>query len=163
MSTDRVSRAQETRAAEDTHESYNDDFDDSLLSTKNMPPREGFVQRWVRTTINNEEDQSNLHRSLNRGWKPRKADSVPRGIHVPTTNYEGADIIGIRGMILMERPQMMHDKEMAHEKRIADNQMASVKNDMHSVHESGSGITRPEFAEQNSSVSTGRVAPVAPD
>lgn len=163
MNNDRVSREQETRAAEDIHEVYDGDFDDSLLSTKNMPPREGFVQRWVRTTIDNEDDQSNLFRSMNRGWKPRKADSVARGIMVPTTNYEGANIIGIRGMLLMERPQALHDKEMAHEKAIADNQMSSVKNDMHAVHESGSGMKRPEFVEQNSRVSTGRVAPVAPD
>ena len=72
MSNDRVSREQESRAAEDIHQDYDGSFDDepSLLDTRNMPPREGFVQRWVRTTINNEDDQSNVYRSINRGWKP---------------------------------------------------------------------------------------------
>lgn len=159
MSNDRVSREQESRAAE----SMADDFgDDSLLDTTNMPPREGFVQRWVRTTINNEDDQGNVFRSMNRGWKPRKADSV-RAAGVPTINYEGANIIGIRGMILMERPQSMHDKEVAREKYISDNLMAGVKSTMHDVHQQGSGITRPEFTEQSSRVEKGRIAPVAPD
>lgn len=163
MSNDRVSRTQESRAAEVQEEIAYDFADTSLLSTKNMPPREGFVQRWVRTTIGNEDDQSNLYRSLNQGWMPRKANTVPRGTAVPTTKYEGADVIGIRGTILMERPIEIHEREVAFEKQNTQNQMASVTQNMHNVHVAGSGVTRPEFTEHKSRVSKGRVAPVAPD
>lgn len=160
MSNDRVSRVQESRASENINV---DSFgDDSLLDTTNMPPREGFVQRWVRTTINNEDDQGNVFRSMNRGWKPRKADTVPNPM-VPTINYNDANVIGIRGMILMERPIELHEREVARENNISDNLMAGVKSNMHDVHTQGSGITRPEFTEQSSRVEKGRVAPVAPD
>ena len=164
MSNDRVSREQETRAVEDVHElGFNPVDDASLLNTENMPPREGYVQRWVRTTINNEDDQSNLYRSINRGWKPRKADSVARGMFVPQVNYQGANVIGINGMILMERPIELHEKQKAYEDQLSNNQMRAVEANMHKVHERGSGLTKPEFTEHKSSVTTGRPAPVAPD
>jgi hypothetical protein len=63
----------------------------------------------------------------------------------------------------MERPIETHKRQHSYEKRMADNQMSAVKNDMHKVHDSGSGLTRPEFIEQQSRVSKGRIAPVAPD
>ena len=78
-------------------------------------------------------------------------------------NYQGSNIIGINGMILMERPELQQERQAAREKQLADNQMDSVTNDMHNVHKQGSGITRPEFTEQKSNVSRGRVAPVAGD
>jgi len=163
--TDRLSREQETRAADDVHEDYDGTFDDepALLDTKSMPPREGFVQRWVRTTINSEDDQANVYRRMNQGWKPRLADTIPKGQYVPTVNYQGSNIIGIHGNILMERPIERHEKQQAREKNLADAQMNSVTNNMHNVHKAGSGITKPEFTEQSSRVERGRVAPVAPD
>lgn len=161
--TDRTSRDQESRVAEERMNPADEFGTPSLLDAKNMPPREGFVQRWIRTSINNEDDQSNVYRSINQGWKPRLASSVPKGEFVPQVNYQGSDIVGIHGMILMERPADKHDRQQAYEKSIADNQMKAVTNDMHKVHKEGSGLTRPEFTEQNSRVSKGRIAPVAPD
>jgi len=163
--TDRLSREQETRVADDIHDDYGDSFDDepALLDTKHMPPREGMVQRWVRTSINSEDDQANVYRRMNQGWKPRLADTVPKGQYVPTVNYQGSNIIGIHGNILMERPIERHAKQKRREENLANAQMESVTNSMHKVHEKGSGVTRPEFTEQRSSVDRGRVAPVADD
>jgi hypothetical protein len=160
---DRTSRDQESRVAEERVNPADEFGTPSLLDAKNMPPREGFVQRWIRTSINNEDDQSNVYRNINQGWKPRLASTVPKGEFVPQVKYQGSDIIGIHGMILMERPIETHKRQHSYEKRMADNQMSAVKNDMHKVHDSGSGLTRPEFIEQQSRVSKGRIAPVAPD
>jgi hypothetical protein len=59
----RAPRAQEMRAADQIHEEYDVNWDDdSLLNTDNIPQREGFVQRWIRTTINGIEDQKNVQK-----------------------------------------------------------------------------------------------------
>lgn len=165
MTNDRNSRDQESRAADNVHDTHDDVYEDSpaLLDASKMPPREGFVQRWVRTTINDEDDQSNVYRRINQGWKPRKASTVITSEFVPTIKYQGADIIGIHGNILMERPIELQERQERHERKLASDQMKAVTNDMHKVHDAGSGITRPEFTEQKSKVTKGRVAPVAPD
>lgn len=163
MTNENASREQQSRAAEEFHGDENMEFDPALLNTKNMPAREGFVQRWVRTTIQGEDDTANVFRMVNLGWKPRLASSVALSEFVPTVHYQGADIIGIRGMILMERPVEMEAKQQDYYNRQANAQMASVEQNMHKVHEKGSGLTRPEFTERKSQVHRGRVAPVAPD
>jgi len=162
MSIENASREQNSRAAEEFHPE-DEEFSPALLNTKHMPPREGMEQRWIRTTIQGEDDQSNVFRAVNQGWKPRKADTVTLGQFVPTINYQGANIIGIRGMILMERPVEMGEKQRAYYDRQADTQIAAVEQNMHKVREKGSGLTRPEFTERKSSVSRGKIAPVAPD
>lgn len=164
MSSTRTSRASTSRAAEEIHESH-EEFDDIDFSPANLtapPPREGYVQRWVRTKVGNEDDQSNVYRSTNLGWKPRAADTVPKESMVQTVDFKGSNIIGVNDTILMERPIAIDIKHKAYEKRLSDNQIEAVKQDVHSVHTKGSGLTRPEYSS-TSSVSKGRVAPVTPD
>ena len=162
----RTSRATTSRAAEDTHDTRDElediDFSPANLDTRNIPPRDGYVQRWVRTKINNEDDQSNVYRSSNVGWKPRAADSVAKGALVPTVEFNGENIIGVHDTILMERPVAIDIRHKEYERKLAASQMQAVENDMLKVHDRSSGMGRPENMSK-SSVSTGRVAPVSPD
>lgn len=158
MTGTRNSRIQESRESEELHEEYSDVWESpSLLDTKNIPAREAMVQRWVRTKLRNEDDQNNVFRKINQGWQPRKLSSVPKGQFVPKIDFQGTDVIGIHGMILMERPIKQHEKHAAYNKKVTQDQMKSVTKDMHNVHEEGDGLTRPEMT------STSRVTKVAPD
>ncbi len=166
----RTSRATESRAAEEQYtdrvdeELYIDDIDFSPanLDTKNIPPREGYDQRWVRTKTGAEDDVNNVYRSTNLGWKPRRADTVPKGALVPTVEFNGDNIIGMHDTILMERPKIISEKHKAYEKQQADNLLRAAEEDMHKVHDRKSGIRRPEY-NAKSDVSRGRVAPVSSD
>jgi len=118
MTNTRTSRASDSRAA-DEDQSIRDEFEDidftpANLDTKNIPPREGYVQRWVRTKIAGAEDPSNVFKSSNVGWKPRMADSVKNGFMVPTIEYNGENIIGLHDTILMERPKTLDNKTQKH-------------------------------------------------
>lgn len=158
MAATRNSRTQDSRQGEEIHEEYSDNWESpSLLDTKNIPAREGMVQRWVRTKLRNEDDQNNVFRKINQGWKPRAQDSVPKGQFVPHIDFQGTNVIGIHGMILMERPIKQHQKQAAYNKKVTQDQMKSVTQDMHKVHEEGDGFTRPEMT------SSSRVTKVAPD
>ena len=162
----RTSRAGDSRAAEETHETrdmFEDiDFSPANLNTKDIPPREGYVQRWVRTSIGNDSDQSNVYRSGNLGWRPRAADSVPKGRMVPTVEFNGDNVIGLHDTLLMERPEALDAKHKEYERKLAAGQMETVENDMLKVHDSRSGMGRPT-SNNSSTVSTGRVAPISED
>jgi len=164
----RTSRASNSRAADEANlvrdiaELEGMDFSPANLDTRNLPAREGYVQRWVRTKIGNEDDASNVFRNSNLGWKPRMADSVNKGSLVPTVELNGENIIGLHDTILMERPKVIDDKHKAYERSLARNQMQSVDNDMLKVHDRNSGMGAP-VSNSKSSVSKGRVAPITPD
>ena len=152
----RQSRTQETREAEETHETYNDNWESpALLDTHNIPAKAGFVQRWVRTKVKGEDDQNNVFRKINQGWKPRLKSSVPKGAFVPNIDFQGTDVIGIHGMILMERPEKQNEAQKRHNAQATKDQMSAVKQNMFNVHEQGDGMSRPSM-NNNSSVSKGR-------
>lgn len=135
-----------------------------VLDATDIPARDNFAQRWVRVSDSTGDDQGNVHRRINQGWRPRQASTVVKGQYVPQINYQGADVIGIQGMILMERPVEQHESEMAYREQLADNQMRAVETMLSDVHDPRSGLTRPEFETNSSDVKTGgRPAPVADD
>lgn len=166
----RTSRASESRAAEENYEERSDeefamddiDFSPANLDTKNIPPREGYDQRWVRTKTGNEDDSKNVFKSTNLGWKPRKADTVSKGALIPTVEFNGDNVIGMHDTILMERPLIISKKQKAYEQKQSDNLLQAAEQDMHRVHSKNSGLTRPEY-NTKSKVSQGRIAPVSSD
>ena len=167
MTDSKTSRASESRAADEGN-NIRDNFDDfdftpSNLDTRNIPPREGYVQRWVRTKTGSEDDSSNVFKSTNVGWKPRLAETVQQGSMVPTVNYNGDNVIGLHDTILMERPKELDDKHKAYYKKLSDDQLSSVYNDLHKVHDKSSGMGAPRI-NSTSKVSTGsRPANITPD
>lgn len=158
------SREQNSRDS-NTREVHNNSWEyRGVLDVKDVPARDGFSQRWVRVSDSSGDDQGNVHRRINQGWRPRQASTVTKGQYVPQINYQGADVIGIQGMILMERPTEQHESEMAYRKQLANNQMQAVETMLSDVHDPRSGLTRPQFEENLSDVKTGgRPAPVADD
>jgi hypothetical protein len=146
------------RESEPVHEAYPEYYDDdALLSTENIPAREGYVQRWVRTSIHGNEDQSNVFKKVNKGWKPRERSTVPKGQYVMHVDFEGLDVIGIRGMILMERPIALHERQRKKVQEATQLQMQAVKNDLYKMREPNARVS--EFTDKTE-VSRGRIAAV---
>lgn len=156
----RVSRDQESQAADSLHEDYANWNDDSLLNTDSIPPRDGYVQRWVRTSVKGNEDQANVQKKFNRGWRPRPMSTIAKGQYVMHVDFNGSEVVGVHGMILMERPKALQDKQRAMIQNDTALQMQSVRQDLFKVHEPGSRLTRPDFIEESTRTSRGRIAPV---
>lgn len=154
---ERKPRAQQTRVAEESYEDYGDSWENpGLLDTSQIPAKPGFVQRWVRTSINGQDDQTNVYKKINNGWRVRTADSVEKGQFVPTVGFNNQNVIGIHGMILMERPKAINDRQAAYNRHQADAQMTAVRNNMFNVHQSGSGLTKPSM-KHSTDVTRGRL------
>jgi hypothetical protein len=159
MADNRISRTQETREAEVVHEAYLDNWEPAaMLSTKDIPARPGFVQRWVRTALKGVDDQSNVFSKIAQRWSPRPASSVPKGSFVPSVKFQDADIIGFQGMILMERPEELHQRHAAFNLKQANNLVSAEESNLYKVHDSSNKryVTRPEFTH-SSETTTGRV------
>lgn len=162
---DRASRDQEQRAAEPVHEEEQFDWNPSkgILDTSTFPARPGYVQRWVRTKLNGRDDPQNIVKKRNQGYKPRLKSTVPDSDYLPTVKMDGNDVIGVDGMVLMERPVHVHERHAAYNREQSQRQMAAVQSNLADAHEVGnSGFGAPRL-QNDSDVSTGRRAPVMDD
>lgn len=158
----RTTRAQETHEAEDIHEEYPEVWEDPSILTA-PDPRPGYAQRWVRTKLNGNDDQRNLIKKLNQYWRPRAADTVPKGMFAPTINHgEYGNVVGTHDMLLMERPLRVHQAQAASVKEDTRNLEQVVRRNLGKTYEGEAGFRRPEMSV-SSRVSKGRPVEVADD
>ncbi len=160
--TARETRAQESREAEIIHEEYDDDWEEpGLLDTTHIPPRPGYVQRWVRTQVQGNDDGNNVARKLNQGWRPRMADTVPKGSYVATIEHTRyGNVVGLEGMILMERPAARHEAQARRNRNAAKDQLRAADENQYRENSNLAYNHRPE---RRSRTTTGRPVRVADD
>lgn len=95
------------------------------------PARNGFRQRWVRVGMFGTDDPTNTARKMREGWRPRAADSVPEGFHLPTISHgQWAGCIGIEGSVLCERPIRLADKQREAIRNKTDNITNSLETEL---------------------------------
>lgn len=126
--------------------------EDVLLSSRPMnlpvvPPRPGYVQRWVRTRLQGSEDADNVSRKESEGWRRRSIETIPKGVIAPKIKSgEHAGYIGVRGNILMERPEEIHQAYADRNRRATEAQMTAVEQQLHADHTPGRGLGRPKMS-----------------
>ena len=167
---ERISRDQEMRGLfYNEEDAYSDDIDNwtpdkGILDASKFPPRPGFTQRWVRTKLVGIDDPRNIARRMNEGYRPRHGSTLPVGIMAPTIQFRGSDgVIGIDGMVLMERPLKLHEKAAAYHREQTQRQMAAVESNLMQSHQSGSGFGAPRLSSATDVETGRRTAPVADD
>lgn len=158
----RQSRAQQESSRDNVHAI---DFDPMAFEESGplpeIPPRPGYVQRWVRVAIRNESDARNLSTRTRRGWTPRPADTVDKAYqHMFAFNESMGGIIGTHDLVLMERPVEIHRKaEQIEAKKRRDLELA-VKSNLFREHNnmggSSSGFTAPSDEGSSARVELGR-------
>lgn len=125
----------QTRAQDAVHPPVHGDDEDAPWappSNVDAPaPRPGYVQRWVRTAVRNEEDAQNLAKSFQMGWQPRRGDTIPKGYFYPTIS-EGqfSGCIGVHGMVLCEMTKTQQARMHAYFRKRTEDQVRAVRNDL---------------------------------
>ena len=156
--------ARKSRTQNDRPETLHTDKNDILWQEgSNLPfiqPRAGMVQRWIRTKVNGSDDDSNIYKKGNQGWEPRKYSTVPEGQRLPKVKFEGAEIIGMHNMVLMERSEELHQRY--HDMRRSDilRQEQAIANDVMKFRGEETGQRQSGI---NSQVHTGRQPNIASD
>lgn len=119
-----------------------------------IPARDGYVQKWVRTRLNGEEDYRNLSKQQRLGWRPRPADTLPDGYAPPTTKTESlGNVIGVGDLILMEMPearaQMIRDanlkKDQLQMQSVRQQQLKDTGGAVTGRHDSSASTREPTF------------------
>jgi hypothetical protein len=163
----RPTRASETAQMSPVHpEVHEDEWEHrGLLDTRAIPERPGYTRRWIRTKLQGEDDPNRVATALNQGWRPIKADTLPKEAFVATVNFGNwGNVVGIDGMILMERALPIHEAEARHVRGLTNHQMEAVENELFRVHKPGTrGFGAPRVVDRHTTVRTGRRVEVAED
>ena len=99
-------------------------------SSLDAPPApDGYKYRWIRAETLGQADNKNLNARLREGFELVRADSDDG--QYPTIQegkYQG--VIGVGGLLLMRCPIEVKEDRDAYFRRLTDDQMASVDNDL---------------------------------
>ena len=135
----RQSTTQKQRPTETLHESRDDILYEEGTNLPFIEARTGFVQRWVRSKLDNHDDDKNIYKRQRQGWEPRKYTTVPKGQRVPKTQLDDIDIIGMHNMILMERSEEQHERYKNMRRNDVRLQQQAIDNDVMKFHDAETG------------------------
>lgn len=116
-------------------------------------PQDGYAFRWIRISILNQPDPTNLSSKLREGWEPVKLSDHPElKLYSTDTSERYKDNVVVGGLMLCKTPQELIDQRNAYYQQQTDNQTSSVDNNF--MRESDPRM--PLFKDRKSSVSFGK-------
>ena len=141
MATERTPRESETR--EEEHFRQNDSWNPaSILPTPK--PQDGWVFRWIRTSILGQSDNTNVSRSMREGWIPVKAEDHPE-LEIQSdydSRFQGTVEVG--GLLLCKAPEEKIRSRTEHFQRVSANPLESVDNNFMRENDPRMPLSAPE-------------------
>ena len=104
---------------------------DSWIPASVIPdpkPQDGWVFRWVRTSILGQTDATHTSRMFREGWEPVKAEDHPELMLESDVGSKYKGNIEVGGLLLCKAPEGKMKSRSEHFQKMADNQMQSVDN-----------------------------------
>ena len=115
-------------------------------------PQEGWVFRWIRTSIMGQADPSNTSAKFREGWEPVKASEQPKLMMQADPNGRFKDNIEIGGLLLCKAPAELMKQRDDYYANQAQAQLQSVDNNFMRLNDA----RMPLFNEKKSTVSFGK-------
>lgn len=123
--TNRTPRAAKNRSDEERRKPW------APPSRLEAPPApEGYVHRWIRTAMRNEEDTMNVHTKLREGWEPVRAEEYPEYNYPVIDEGRHAGVIGQGGLMLCRIPAETAKERSEYYGLRTREQMTAVDQDM---------------------------------
>ncbi len=94
------------------------------------PAPEGYVHRWIRTSMRNEEDTMNVHTKLREGWEPVRSEEYPDYNYPVIDEGKHAGVIGQGGLMLCRIPAETAQERSEYYGLRTREQMTAVDQDM---------------------------------
>ena len=91
-------------------------------------PQDGWVFRWVRTSILGESDNTHTSKMFREGWQPVRADDHPELMLQSDLGSRFEGNIEVGGLLLCKAPEEKMAARTRHFQNVAEQQMSSVDN-----------------------------------
>lgn len=117
-------------------------------------PQDGWVFRWIRTSMMGQMDPTNTSAKMREGWEPVKAEDHPELMFNADPNSKFKGNVEIGGLLLCKAPREMADQRDAYYRQQSQNQMESVDNSFMRERDGRSNMSL--FNDKKSSVSFGK-------
>lgn len=115
-------------------------------------PQDGWVFRWIRTSIMGQPDPSNTSAKLREGWEPVRASDQPKLMMQADPNSRFKDNIEIGGLLLCKAPAELMKQRDDYYAQQAKAQLQSVDNNFMRLNDE----RMPLFSEKRTTVSFGK-------
>ena len=138
---ERTPRSHETRT-EDVREQNDSWVPSSILPTPD--PQDGWVFRWVRTSVLGQSDNPNVSQKFRDGWIPVKAEDHPELKIQTDINSQFKGNLEVGGLLLCKAPKEKMDARNKHYQDLAQKQMESVDNNYMRENDPRMPLLRPE-------------------
>ena len=125
-----------------------------------MPPEalpepdkeDGFAYRWIRVSMLNKDDPSNISKAFREGWEPVRIEEQPKYTLLASREGRYKDNIEIGGLLLCKIPKEYMEQRRDYYANATDSQANAVDNSF--MRESDARM--PLFRERKSSTSFGK-------
>tara|TARA_R110000744_G_scaffold376811_1_gene491323 strand:- start:361 stop:819 length:459 start_codon:yes stop_codon:yes gene_type:complete len=138
---ERTPRSHETRT-EDVREQNDSWVPSSILPTPD--PQDGWVFRWVRTSVLGQSDNPNVSQKFRDGWTPVRAEDHRELKIQPDINSQFKGNLEVGGLLLCKAPKEKMDARNKHYQDLAQKQMESVDNNYMRENDPRMPLLRPE-------------------
>lgn len=117
----RAKREHETRESDARPDTWTPP---SVLPTPD--PQDGYVFRWIRTSMRGEADNTNVSRKYREGWEPVRLEDHPELRLIPDidSRFDGAAVVG--GLMLCKNSAEKMNQKKEYMQRINQEQMDAV-------------------------------------
>ena len=92
-------------------------------------PPLGFRHRWIRESVMEYDDKTNVHKRRQEGYDLVRAEEYPEYSGPVVDEGRNAGIIGVGGLVLARIPEELADQRNQHHQKTTQNQMDAVDRD----------------------------------
>ena len=92
-------------------------------------PPLGFKHRWIRESVMEYDDKTNVHKKRQEGWELVRAEEYPDYVGPVVDEGRNAGTIGVGGLVLARIPEELVEQRNRHFDTVAQNQMDAVDRD----------------------------------
>ena len=92
-------------------------------------PPLGYKHRWIRESVMEFDDKTNVHKRRQEGYDLVRAEEYPEYTGPVVDEGRNAGIIGVGGLVLARIPQESADQRNQHYQKTTQNQMDAVDRD----------------------------------
>ena len=138
-----------------SHETRQDSArkDDSWIPASVLPipdPQDGWVFRWIRTSVLGQADNTNVSKKFREGWIPVKAEAHPELKITPDINSQFNGNLEVGGLLLCKAPAEKMRARTQHFEEKARRQMESADQNYMRENDPRMPLLRPEKSTRTS-------------